>query len=594
MVSANDFKLNEVFGRAKRVIYEIPKYQRGYAWEKKQVDEFWEDLNNASNSQRTHFFGSFFTTKDPADAGKIRVVDGQQRLTTSAIFLICVRDFFYMHSDTNQLAKENLKTIETWLYMIDETTHEPDPNRFYLTLSRTNRDFFVEKISIKNTFDAKNSIRDNASNDSNELLADAYLNLSNLISLTCTPDDDGMRKLNDLAYTLIDQFELIRVDVGDEVDAYLMFNLINNRGEDLGNSDLIKNILFAKLDEIFRTYPDREERLDNFDSKWAEIRDNITGQSLSNYKLDNYFHHYLIAFEFKNLQHKQIFKKIVELLENKNADDIIINLQTWSRYFVDIRNPKEKFDRHPRIEHYLTKIKNIDATYVYPVILAGYKNYWQEDKKKEFEKLVEICFKFHIRVKSLGVGVVLSNYQQKLYDIADRINSGETINQIIDILIQDESTYPSEEKLKLQLKTLKIQKGPLAVSLLEELENKENPQYVSPVNVSAEHIMPRKINEWKDYLANKHDLVEPSQINDLHGKYLNYLGNQTLLSDPTNIKNSNKPFDTKKQGYGKEGFQITRIIAEQPDWTIKQITDRQNDMVNSFLEILDLEKCKMD
>ena len=593
MVTATDFKLNEVFGRAKKITYEIPKYQRGYAWEKKHTDEFWQDLTLTSDGDKPHFFGSIFVTKDNVDSNKIRLVDGQQRITTSAIFLICARDFFHMHSDTNLLAKDNLKTIETWLYMIDESTHEPDPNRFYLTLSRTNREFFTEKISVKGTFDDKCTIKDDASNDSNELLADAYLNLSKLILSTCTPDDDGIRKLNDLAYTLIDRFELIRVGVGDEIDAYLMFNLINNRGEDLGESDLIKNILFAKLDSTFSSYPDREERLDNFDSKWAEIRDNVTGQDLSNYNLDNYFHHYLIAFEFKTLQIKQIYSKFLELLNTKNSDDIIIELQTWSRYFVDIRNPKEKFDRYPRIEHYLTKIKNIDATYVYPVILAGYKNYWQEDKKKEFEKLVEICFKYHIRVKSLNVGVVLSSYQQKLYDVAARIENGESVNQIIDILIRDESTYPSEEKLKLQLKTIKIIKGSLVLSLLEELENKENPQYVSPVNVSVEHIMPRKINEWRDYIAKKHNLTEESQITALHAKYLNYLGNQTLLSDPSNIRNSNKPYEIKRSFYPTEGFAITKKVSEQLDWTTKEIVERQNDIAKSLIEILDIDKCRM-
>ena len=347
------------------------------------------------------------------------------------------------------------------------------------------------------------------------------------------------------------------------------------------------------MDRSFSAYQDREERLDDFDTKWAEIRDNITGQDLGNYDLDNYFHHYLIAFEFKTLQFNQIFTHFLKLLERANPDEIITQLQNWSRNFVQIRNPKEKFDRNPRIEHYLTKIKNIKSTYLYPVVISGFKNYWQKGDKKSFERLVEICFKYHIRVKSLGIGVVLSSYQQKLYNVADRINSGESVDEIIDVLIRDESTYPSDLKLTPQLDTIKFTNSNLAIALLEELENEENPQYVSPTNVSLEHIMPKNISHWNEYIAKKHNLTESNQITALHAKYCNYLGNMALLSDPSNIRSKNKPFEDKKLFYEREGFHITKNVGKEQDWTTKEIEERQKKFTKKLLEILNIEKCKL-
>ena len=38
MVTATDFKLNEVYGRAKKITDEIPKLKRGNAWEKKHTE----------------------------------------------------------------------------------------------------------------------------------------------------------------------------------------------------------------------------------------------------------------------------------------------------------------------------------------------------------------------------------------------------------------------------------------------------------------------------------------------------------------------------------------------------------------------------
>lgn len=37
-------------------IFRIPDYQRGYAWQKQQLNDFWEDLINL-NSSRKHYTG---------------------------------------------------------------------------------------------------------------------------------------------------------------------------------------------------------------------------------------------------------------------------------------------------------------------------------------------------------------------------------------------------------------------------------------------------------------------------------------------------------------------------------------------------------
>ena len=40
----------------KEKIFRIPDYQRGYAWQKSQLKDFWEDLINLSGN-RSHYTG---------------------------------------------------------------------------------------------------------------------------------------------------------------------------------------------------------------------------------------------------------------------------------------------------------------------------------------------------------------------------------------------------------------------------------------------------------------------------------------------------------------------------------------------------------
>src|ERR1044072_6885430 len=75
-------------------LYEVPNFQRPYSWESDQLADFWDDVVLA---QGDFFFGSTVTwvsvTRD-LFSDTYSIIDGQQRLTTSAIILSVIRDAF--------------------------------------------------------------------------------------------------------------------------------------------------------------------------------------------------------------------------------------------------------------------------------------------------------------------------------------------------------------------------------------------------------------------------------------------------------------------------------------------------------------------
>ena len=85
--------LQELFNNR---LFKVPLYQRGYAWEEQQVQEFLDDLELLHTSRR-HYTGTI-VLHQPNSTRKVRdnegtlyeevdVVDGQQRLTTIVILL---------------------------------------------------------------------------------------------------------------------------------------------------------------------------------------------------------------------------------------------------------------------------------------------------------------------------------------------------------------------------------------------------------------------------------------------------------------------------------------------------------------------------
>ena len=82
------------------VTFFIPPYQRNYEWNDEQCEVFWNDVYktceiNKAGKTSEHFFGSITYFQTDAVFGqpdKLVLIDGQQRITTTMLFLVALRD----------------------------------------------------------------------------------------------------------------------------------------------------------------------------------------------------------------------------------------------------------------------------------------------------------------------------------------------------------------------------------------------------------------------------------------------------------------------------------------------------------------------
>ena len=111
------FKADEVnffdFFRTKQ---KIPFHQRPYVWQKKDLDDFWEDLlfvDENRNTNALHFLGSIVTSNQ--DASESRIIDGQQRVTTYIIFALALYKKAINILDESEVTTKNPnQTDEEW------------------------------------------------------------------------------------------------------------------------------------------------------------------------------------------------------------------------------------------------------------------------------------------------------------------------------------------------------------------------------------------------------------------------------------------------------------------------------------------------
>ena len=145
-------------------MFYIPNYQREYSWEIDELEDFWNDLiHTKSESEETHFFGQIVVHDDP-DTKKKYIIDGQQRTTTSVVFLRAMQICF------DELYKESgLKQAQYKSGDIESVYLGREGER-HLTLGETDNSFLENNI-----LSAVPDPKTKACNKSNERLRRAFL-----------------------------------------------------------------------------------------------------------------------------------------------------------------------------------------------------------------------------------------------------------------------------------------------------------------------------------------------------------------------------------------------------------------------------------
>lgn len=534
------------------------------------------------------------------------IVDGQQRITTAILFLLCARNFFYRHQDTWSSAKQHCKFIEKHIYPVHNSTTNPPES--ILTLSAPNRDFFQDILDHKSIADDPPQIH--LTNDSNKLLNAAYTKIRDCI--TGTHDSplklgetlDIEQKINTLhnhVITLFEKFTIFNITCTDESEAQRIFNLVNNRGIHLSSSDLIKNLLFGTLSISNPT----TATIELLDKIWNDMRNHITSKRYADYTLDRFFHHYLLVFytdalakinkNSDRIPPSATYDSYEKLIDRSvsQPEHIIKSLRDWSYVLERLRRPTgEDFYYKDNVIHYLKKIKNLKVVTVYPAIMAGYEKYWKKESRKPFEALVMLCFKYHIRIKTIGTAFTVPDYENVIHNIMNSINRNDSMSKVINDLSKDPLSYPDESVIKSTLEHLRVTNSQQSLALLEEAEFTLNKKR-SPLDTSIEHIMPTTLNKWwtTHIIDNNENVNSEEDAKKFHKQNVNLLGNQTLLSGKVNNPLGGKSYDIKKEAYqNDQTFKMNDIFSQFDVWNLESMLKRQKILAADIVKAIDITK----
>ena len=215
-------------------IYDIPVYQRSYAWEQENLEDLWEDLYYLDISKQ-HYFGTVLIK----DSGKTAqaalttlkrfdVIDGQQRLTT---VLILLREIIFQ---LKEVSGDELKGDVADL----EKNYLKNGEHYKLNPLGDDCDFFHHVVIDSNEF-----LESDTNTHSQRRLAEAKAFFRKQLIEERKRQASGYIEFLVRFKQKIDGLQLIQYQVESDADAIRIFETTNDRGRPLSNLEKTKSFL---------------------------------------------------------------------------------------------------------------------------------------------------------------------------------------------------------------------------------------------------------------------------------------------------------------------------------------------------------------
>ena len=546
-----NLSIEQVFGNADS-FYQMPEYQRPYSWDKERVEQLWFDLVEAYKNyvedpavDSNYFLGSLVVVKNGQGYD---VIDGQQRMTTLTILFCVLRDLDKLNLPDTRMnkIKHSIKDLLGGKERLKLTTQLN--NQALFETSVINKiDFQASKVKIEENrflqtaFYFKNLIEESQNSKS-------YYYIDNL---------SGFIKY------IFEQTTLIPVVCYDESFAIKLFTVLNDRGLDLASSDIIKAYLLQKLSEDKRS---------SFVEVWKRVETicKQAGESLQ-MVLSLYLYYLKSGNPKKNL-HEELKLE----LKSKEPIETILFIEEFAKNLSEINYDYQDKD--------ISKLRYLPQSIYWKTILLAAK---------------QVNYPFYHELKNLLVRYYYQSWiadgtsnriKQTSFNILRMVKEGRSILYVKKEIMGNLNIYENY-LLSLDRNNIYSFKWHKPLLLAIEYHQQDDYQFIEiNKDLHTEHIRPK---EWKNNDLNWKDVFSDDDAR----KYLNSLGNLTLLSGPKNIRASNRDYLNKKEIYngkgldGKTSFEITKKIMEDSpnEWNVAEIVKRKNWLINQVKEILDIK-----
>ena len=604
--SVHDYHICDLLKTDANFYYKIPKYQRAYTWNQYHWKALYDDL---IENGKGYFIGSIIcinTADDSIGYQCLEVVDGQQRLTTITLFLAAIYSKF-------QKWEETVKTDED---IYDD--YRALKKSLVCAGSKENGLILVPQFEGHNSADYSYAMSllglskgKKEKNYGNRKIAKCYKYFFDRIDndIYGLSEEAALKKIREI-YAIIKNALLVKIEVSNSSEAYMLFESLNNRGASLTPIELMKNTILSRAEQNGLSTDDCYD-------KWQDLLENISDDYATQ---ERFFRHYYNAYKNKiNAQFRKENEKKKDVLGNVATKSNLLNIyealikRNLSDFLTEISQCGKVYsmflllnEDDCRFRKELSSLYRVQGTpsYLLLLYLVREQTALQLDDKT-IADTIKLLTTFFVRRNLTDIPNtqdVTRIFMSIISSIEEKMLTGSAIYNHIYSVLQARSASDDLFKEKLNGDIYEDNVGITRFLLCELAESymtketfkdlwaqEEQGSNGKKVYVwTIEHIFPEgeKVpSDWVDMIANG----DKELAQEYRDKYVHKLGNLTITG--FNSKLSNMSFERKKErknedgnfiGY-KNGLGINAEIAQKESWTIKDIIDRTDRIVSELL-----------
>lgn len=547
----------------------VPNYQRAYSWDTdsvnksaKQVNTFLSDLLNYVNSHSStpYYFGHFLF--EEKGENEYAIIDGQQRLTTTIIFLSA---FYKRLKEIRNI--EKVEDFDDDLYISYCNTIKQRSQYRFSTVDYDNqmfRDYVIDQTS---------NDRSDIDTLSKARIADAFDYFKARLA------DIEEKELLAL-FNAITHASCTTHVVKDAAEAVQMFIFQNNRGKKPTKVEIIKAQFMYHI-HLHAPSEETEPILSEITERFEHIYKSIS--QIESYLDEDNILNYTVKICRNNLED---ISSTDFVNENLGKTDSITFIRDFTRLLASCFTQVAKFlqqEKENMLYHAL--LVSADKSIMFPFIIKAMRNGMEQDGLNLLAKSLEQIF---LRNRIIGTRANLlwrlnKCYQEMKSDAMTVANHIEWMKSQYDWW----GYWNNEELARCLNMGMNHQTAKILLWIYENhliVSGKSGytaVRYDSIETPHLEHIAPQIENTEVDNGYCPYD-------EDFHNRYLECLGNYLLLSGSHNISLSNDRFQIKRDSYThlQQQLEVLRMTEQDQLWDKEKIRQRHSKIVDYLMQVL--------
>lgn len=549
--SAIDFEQLGIGAVLKRYRLAVPPNQRDYAWEDEQVRTLFEDLALAiSDDEKNYFLGTIVAV--PVTHGTLEVVDGQQRLATTMLALAAMK--FHVEQSIPNLSR----ALEDFISNVDSQTLENSPK---MRMNAADNTVFESLLNTGTT-----GLGYIGSRVSHQNLQEAFvISKQKWIEIgkpIAASDRVSVYKkwMNYVEFNA----KVILLKVPTSVNAFKMFETLNDRGLKTSQADLVKNYILGQSGDDLR----------NAQQVWGHIKGSLEAVDEEDITV-NFLRQALIC-QNGYLKEANVYERVQSSVKGRSSSvKFLTELEVMARDYAALFNVSaEKWGQYPlRARKSLEVLDLFDIKPMRPLMLAISRKLSPVEASLALEGLVSIGVRLLIASSTRSGSV-----EQPLARMAHQVYT-EKVSSAKDIFLGLASIIPSDEQFKTAFETATVSNPKFARYYLRTLESahrkEAEPWFLpneDPHSITLEHVLP--LNPGADW---------PSFSDDAVKIFAKRIGNLVLLQARSNSNLRSDRFELKAPILKKAPYSTTSMIGDLTSWTPEQIAARQRTLAQIAL-----------